>query len=56
MKHVFEIYTKHPETKERGWEIKFVYATTDGIKTFPLFDCIITTDDLPYGVKLINWI
>ena len=46
----FEIYTKHPETKEGGWDIKFAstFATnTDEARqlfrdSYPLFDSFIS--------------
>ena len=48
----FEIYTNHPKTGEGGWDIEniVVHAETikiarDIIKSYPLFDCIITTND-----------
>jgi hypothetical protein len=47
----FEIYTKHPLTKETGWFIKWVDVhekkekAMETIKDFPDFDCIITTND-----------
>ena len=56
--HIYEIYTKNPDTGETGWTIKWVRATKEGIKTFPHFDCIITIDDYPMqGIleRLINW-
>lgn len=30
-----------------GWQIKWVYATDEGVKTFPFFDCIISKNDCP---------
>ena len=44
-KHLYEIYTKHPDTGETGWDIKWVLSTRDRIKSYPHFDCIITVDD-----------
>ena len=52
----FEIYTKHPLTKETGWSIKWVDVphkkakALETIKTFPDFDCIITTNDYSINV------
>ena len=55
MKHIYEIYTKNPDTQESGWAIKFVYANKDRIESFPHFDCVITIDDCPPGIKIVNW-
>lgn len=55
-KNIYEIYTKNPETGETGWEIKFVLASPSTIKSFPNFDCIITVNDCPAGVEVINYI
>ena len=55
MKHIYEIYTKNPITGETGWDIKFVYATINTIKSLPHFDCVITVDNFPTNTKLINW-
>lgn len=48
----FEIYTVNPATKETGWGIKNVVVIADDkkqairrIKRYPLFDCIITSND-----------
>ena len=55
-RHIYEIYTKNPETGERGWDIKFVLSTRDMIESFPDFDVIITVDDFPVrGGNLVNW-
>ena len=54
-RHIYEIYTKNPETGEKGWDIKFVLSTRDMIKSFPDFDVVITIDDYLQGNKLINW-
>ena len=63
MKHIYEIYTKNPDDLSiGGWDIKFIYASASTIKSFPLFDEIITIDDYPtFGSvdsqpKLINWV
>ncbi len=44
----FEVYTVHPETKEEGWDIKFVEVIANDYKeakeilsTWDLFDCVI---------------
>ena len=55
-KRVFEIYTKHPETGERGWSIKQVFATKSGIKSFPNFDCVISVGDMNTRMKTVNWV
>ena len=57
MTHIYEIYTKNPETGEKGWDIKWVNASEDRIRSFPNFDCVITIDDFPMAgdQKLINW-
>lgn len=54
----FEVYTINPETKENGWDIKFVSVIANTkkeaigyLKRWPLFDCIITFDysvEIPY--------
>ncbi len=56
MYYVYEIYTKHPETGEPGWNIESGWMRLDHVsvvgthqehairtlkKHFPLFDCII---------------
>lgn len=52
----FEIYTKHPITKETGWYIKWVDVpqkrsdAIETIKSFPDFDCVITTNDYSIAV------
>lgn len=56
--NIYEIYTSHPVTGESGWDIKFVRATVEGIKSFPNFDCIITVNDYPMqsdGTGIINF-
>jgi hypothetical protein len=45
MKHLFEVYLKHPETGESGWEIVWLHGTYDAVHSYPDFDCIITIDD-----------
>tara|TARA_R110002074_G_scaffold317075_1_gene487587 strand:- start:424 stop:648 length:225 start_codon:yes stop_codon:yes gene_type:complete len=53
---IFEIYIKNEETLQTGWDIKYVRSTEDKIKTFPLFDVIITRNDLPCkDCNIINW-
>jgi len=54
---LFEIYVYNDHTINEGqyenslpgtisgWEIKWVLATDDGIKSFPWFDCVITKND-----------
>lgn len=44
----FEVYTLNPETKDTGWDIKFVDVIAETkaeakeiLKTWDLFDCII---------------
>jgi hypothetical protein len=44
---IFEIYTKHPETGETGWNIEWVRSTEREIKSYPDFDVIITRNDFP---------
>ena len=56
--HTYEIYVFNPEDIKdglyagkkagtiSGWDIKLVKTDKD-IKTFPLFDCIITKNDTP---------
>ena len=34
-----------------SWEIKHVLATPEGIKTFPWFDCILSTNDNSTGYR-----
>ena len=42
MFNLYEIYTCHPETGERGWDIEFVIALdVDDVATYPFFDCVI---------------
>ena len=42
MYNLYEIYTVHPETGERGWDIEFVIALgVDDVVTYPFFDCVI---------------
>lgn len=61
--YCFEIYTLNPETKETGWEIKFVEVLANSmrearekIKSFPLFDCVITSGQWPAkSVKMSTW-
>ena len=56
-KNVYEIYICGGPNMVSGWEIKWVFATPEGIKSFPNFDCIITKNDMPYHtVKIINWV
>lgn len=43
--NTYEIYTKNPETGERGWNIEFVTSTDRLIKSYPDFDCVITKND-----------
>lgn len=45
----FECYTKHPQTGETGWDIKWVGVFADSkedarelLKSFPNFDCVLT--------------
>ena len=53
---IFEIYIKNEETLQNGWDIKYVRSTEDKIKTFPLFDVIITRNNLPCkDYNIINW-
>ena len=55
-KNIHEIYTKHPETGETGWDIKWVRAHKDAIASFPNFDCIITRGDIPSHLnEVIDW-
>ena len=50
------LYIKNKETLQTGWDIKYVRSTEDKIKTFPLFDVIITRNDLPCkDCNVINW-
>lgn len=53
----YEIYTKNPapveyygEQKQAGeidgWDIKFVFARRETLKTFPFFDCVIGQDSV----------
>ncbi len=55
----FEIYTKHPITKEYGWNIRWVEVpenrakATETIKSFPDFDCIISINDYSINVDEI---
>lgn len=44
--HTYEIYTRNPETGEGGWQIEHVRSTDYLIRQFPLFDCIITKNDV----------
>ena len=56
--HVFEIYTRNPDDHAvTGWDISWVQSTRELIKSYPLFDVIITTDDMPaaYVKSLIIW-
>lgn len=41
----YEIYTRHPDTGENGWDISHVESTDDLIKFYPYYDCIITKND-----------
>jgi hypothetical protein len=51
----YEIYTCNPEIVEyygeimqpgeiKGWDITFVFAKRESLKTYPFFDCIIMGD------------
>lgn len=58
--YCFEIYTIDPNTGEGGWDIEnvIVHAESpskarDIIKTFPLYDCVITMNDWFHYNK--NW-
>lgn len=52
---VYEIYTKNPDDLTMGgWEIKFVRTDKD-IKTFPLFDCVITRNDCNQPSLIIDF-
>lgn len=55
-KHTYEIYTRNPETGERGWDIVFVYASRENIESYPNFDCIVTVDDAPHGTPVVNFL
>jgi hypothetical protein len=58
----FEVYTINPETKETGWDIKFVSVIAENkvqakaiLRDWPLFDCIILSNfcvPLPYDGNL----
>ena len=53
---VFEIYTHHPRDPScRGWDIRFVRSTRSDIKSYPLFDCIITVDDNYPRQRVDDW-
>lgn len=42
MFNLYEIYTCHPETGERGWDIEFIIALDrDDAATYPFFDCVV---------------
>lgn len=42
MFNLYEIYTRHPETGEEGWEIEFIIAKDrDDASTYPFFDCVV---------------
>ena len=44
--HSYEIYTCNPDNpSEGGWDIKLVESTDELIRSYPLFDCIITKND-----------
>lgn len=44
--NIYEIYTKHSETGERGWGIYWVRAKDKAeVSNFPNFDCILTVND-----------
>ena len=52
-----EIYTLNPETKETGWDIKFILVkgrsrneARERLKNYPLFDCVITWE----GYEIID--
>ncbi len=46
--HTYEIYTCNPaDVTEGGWDIKLVISTDRLIKSYPLFDCVITKNDHP---------
>lgn len=45
MFNIYEIYTKHPVTGERGWDIEFIVAfNTEDANTFPSCDEVIMKD------------
>ena len=44
--HTYEIYTCNPDTGERGWDIKHIASTDMLVKSYPLFDTIITRNDV----------
>ena len=54
-RNIYEIYTKHPETGEGGWDILFVRCHADEIESYPLFDCVITVNDLPFGLSVTDF-
>jgi hypothetical protein len=54
MKHLFEVYLKHPETGESGWEIIWLHGTYDAVHSYPDFDCIITIDDPSFKKDAIS--
>jgi len=43
--NTYEVYTCDPVTGATGWDIVHVRSTDRLIKSFPLFDCIITKND-----------
>jgi len=56
-KNIYEIYICGGPKMVTGWEIVFVSATKEGIKSYPNFDCIITVNNCDSSCqKIINWI
>jgi hypothetical protein len=56
--NIYEIYTKHPKTGDGGWDIVWVRAVPENISSYPLFDCIITTNDFPVSSDcniIVDW-
>lgn len=44
--HTYEIYTLEPEKLTTGWDIKHIESTDSLVKKYPLFDCVISKNDV----------
>ena len=52
--NTYEVYTRNPIDLSTGWDIKLLYGTREEVEALPLFDCIITINDV--NVNVCEWL